>query len=253
MKPNKESVLEPENSFYTDIHCHILYGVDDGSPDKETSMEMLRMAYKEGIRKIILTPHYKPNHHNASPDRIDERLGVLKELLQKEGVDITLYPGNELLYFDEAVHLLNAGVINTMAYSRYVLTEFMPRDDYTYIKSALYGLLSGGYLPILAHIERYECMMSDLDGAYELKRMGIYIQVNAGSVEGKYGRAAKKYTRTLLEDDVVDFVASDAHNTKSRAPEFNKCIKYMEKKLGEETVKRIMTDNPRAVLEDKYI
>ncbi|MCR4851772.1 MAG: hypothetical protein K5870_10990 [Lachnospiraceae bacterium] len=237
----------------TDIHCHILYGTDDGAQDLETGLKMLRIAYEEGIRSIILTPHYKPRHHHPDNSVLLMKMQELRDMMISMGIGIDLYLGNEVLYFNEVPERLRAGFINSMANSRYVLVEFMPNDDYSYIKSSLYGLLSEGYLPILAHIERYECMLREPDRAREIKEMGIYIQVNSGSVDGSLGRVFKKYTRHLIENDLIDFVASDAHDTHKRAPRFGRCIKYMNSRMGKEYVHRIMSDNPLKIISDEFV
>ena len=236
-----------------DIHCHIIYGVDDGSQDIETSMRMLKTAYDEGVRRIIFTPHYKPGRHNAGKETVSERIDRLKSYLAENGMDIELYRGSEIMYHDEASELIAMGRISTMADSRYVLTEFTPQTDYRYIYNGLMKLMSNGYMPILAHIERYRCMTGDTKHAYELRNSGVYIQVNAGSVEGRYGREAKRYTRELIEESLVDFIASDAHDMEDRAPVFHRCIRYLAKHYGYGYVEQLMWDNPAKVIEDEYI
>lgn len=236
----------------TDIHCHIIYGVDDGAQDRETAAEMLRIAHSEGIRNIILTPHYKVHHH-ADINTVNEKALKLKKIIEDEGLDIRLFLGSEIQYFADAPSYIEDGHIARMCGSRYVLAEFMPKDDIRHIKAGLYDLQSSGYLPILAHIERYECMLGNIDHARDLKNSGIYIQVNAGSIDGVFGAATKKYSRNLIKEDLVDFIASDAHNTQKRAPRFKKTIKYLERKKGSDYVERIFIENPSNIISDEII
>ncbi|MCR5398398.1 MAG: hypothetical protein K6E68_02570 [Lachnospiraceae bacterium] len=237
----------------TDIHCHILYGVDDGSGDLDTSVMMLEQAYESGVRKMILTPHYKHHRGIVGQDELEERLKALKRYLKEHHMTMELYLGSEVLYYDEMTEGLDAGRINTMAGSRYVLTEFSPRADYRYIYNALLKILSSGYYPILAHIERYECMLKDMGHASELKESGVYIQVNADSVEGRNGMMLKRYSRKLISNDLVDFIASDAHDADRRRPVFQKVVKYLDRHFGADYTDRILNDNPAMIIANEYI
>lgn len=237
-----------KNAEFIDIHNHILPGIDDGAQDMEISLQMLRIAEKEGINRIILTPHFKPGHRNASPERVRELMEVLQERTA-----IMLYAGNEVFYQRDAVELLDAGEIGTLAGSRYVLAEFLPGEGYEEIRNAAYGLLSGGYLPIIAHAERCQSLVKDRERIGELTRLGAYIQVNTGSIMGRYGLEAKSYTRKLLKRQMVHFVATDAHDTGRRAPAMKECAEYLAKRYGEAYTKRLLIRNPQAVLKDDYL
>ena len=92
---------------YTDIHSHILYGVDDGSKDMECSLRMLKAAEKENIGRIILTPHQKPDRHCVSVEGTYKRIAVLQDTLRQNHIDIKLYPGSELLYHSELTERLD--------------------------------------------------------------------------------------------------------------------------------------------------
>lgn len=238
---------------YIDIHSHILPGVDDGAQDLEMSIRMLCLASENGIGKIILTPHNKPMHHNFGP----KKMRILSEQLEKEmrrkGLEIELYIGNEIYYRSDILELLEEEKACTMAGSTYVLVEFGPMDDYDYIRSGIYRLTSGGYQPILAHVERYGSICSHTGRVEELVKLGGYIQVNAGSVMGQYGYQAKYFTRRLLKQQMVHFVATDAHNDEKRGPYLLDCAKYIDKKYGGEYAQRIFWDNPEHVIAGEYI
>lgn len=228
-------------------------GVDDGSPDMETSLKMLQIAEKDGIEAMILTPHHKPMHHNVSPAHNEAYKESLKSQAKEIGLRINLYSGNEIYYSETAFEELEEGKICTLAGSDYVLVEFHPTNPYKAIHNAIYQILGAGYIPIIAHVERYSEIVSHPSYIEELISMGCYIQVNASSVMGKYGFGIAHFTKKLLKKHLVHFVASDAHDTQKRAPLLQDCRNYVDKKIGAEYGQKIFWENPVRVLENKMI
>lgn len=238
---------------YIDIHSHILPCVDDGSAGLEMSMEMLRIAAAEGISQIILTPHDKPGHQRADLARIADGAQALRDRLVSEKLDIKLYIGNELYYRSTLPGEIEDGLAGTLAGSHYVLVEFSPFDGQDYIRSGIHTLLMHGYRPILAHAERYRNVCTQKTGIRELVEMGCYIQVNAGSIMGRSGFGIKGFTRKILKQGLVHFVATDAHDPERRAPRLAACADYIGRKYGEDCRRKLFHDNPACVLEDKYL
>ena len=236
-----------------DIHCHIMPGVDDGSPDMETSLEMLRIAQKNCITHIILTPHHKPMHHNVSPAHNASYREKLQEAALERGIDIKLYSGNEIYYSDETERDLEEGRIATLAESDYVLVEFHPTNPYKAIHNAIYQVQAAGYIPIIAHVERYSDMVDKSSRVEELVDMGCYIQVNANSVMGKYGFGISHFCKKIIKNGWVHFVATDAHDTRRRAPELLECRKYIDRKFGENIGQKLFYDNPMSVIHNEMI
>ena len=236
-----------------DIHCHIMPGVDDGSPDVETSLKMLKIAEKNGIKHIILTPHHKPMHHNVSPDHNNKYRQRLQEAADKLGIQVQLYSGNEIYYSDETYDELTSGRICTLAGSDYALVEFHPTNPYKAIHNAIYQIQAAGFMPILAHVERYSDVANHISYVEELTDMGCYIQVNAFSIMGKYGFGISHFTKKLLKNRLVHFVATDAHDATSRSPEIAECRDYISRKYGAEYSDRLMWDNPMCVLKGEVI
>lgn len=238
---------------YIDIHSHILPRIDDGAESFEISMQMLRTAWADGIRTAILTPHYKPGRHNASPERTAALAGELRKKMEIERIGIELYQGNEFYYHDEMFRDLEEKRACTMAGSSYVLIEFGPMEQFEFIRNGLYEALARGWKPILAHAERYGSLMGKPGKVEELIRLGSCVQINAGSILGKAGYGAKRFTKTLLKEGMVHFVASDAHDTAKRAPLLSDCGKYIGRKYGEACAARLFHDNPVHILKDEYI
>ena len=236
-----------------DIHCHIMPGVDDGSPDMATSLEMLRIADKNGITHLILTPHHKPMHHNVSPEHNVAYRKRLQEAAAEAGIKAKLFSGNEIYYSDETMEELESGRICSLAGSDYVLVEFHPTNPYKAIQNAVGRVQAAGFIPIIAHVERYSDIVSHPDRVRDLIQMGCFIQVNASSVMGKYGFGISHFTKKLLKERMVHFIASDAHDTGRRAPQLLDCRNYVERKFGEDYGKKLFFTNPANVIRNELI
>lgn len=230
-----------------DIHCHLLYGVDDGPASREESIMMLKEAKKQGISYIILTPHYRHGMFDYPVQKILENYQDLKIEAKKYGIGLAL--GTEFHVNSKAVSYFDKKRCATMANSEYVLTEYSHSTDYPYIEEKTRELLFHGYIPIIAHVERYECLTEDADRVESLRRMGALIQVNADAVIGKDGFKIKRYCKTLLREQWVDFIGSDAHGIKRRANHMKECYDYIAKKYGENYAKILMCKNPRQIFE----
>lgn len=238
---------------FIDIHSHILPGIDDGAKSHDEALRMLRIAVKNNIKVVIATPHYISGEKNASSEKVKKRLALLNELVHKNNLHIDIVLGNEIYYRSSIPMLLNMGEINTLAGSKYVLVEFNPMKNYEYIRDAVYKLLADGFIPVLAHAERYVELMQKKELLKELINMGACIQINAGTICGKMGRAAKQDAIWLLKKGYVHFVATDAHDSKKRTPCFNQAAKIIKRKFGKEMVEKLLVSNPEKILRDEYI
>ncbi|MGN0390240.1 MAG: CpsB/CapC family capsule biosynthesis tyrosine phosphatase [Wujia sp.] len=238
--------------FY-DIHCHILYGVDDGSHSVNQSARMLDIAYGEGFRTIILTPHYNRRFHFDDTEELQNRFDTLCGKVEKHYPGMRLLRGNEIYYTEDTIEQLRLGQASTMAGGRYVLLEFAPYVEFSRVKFAVNELVQHGYIPIIAHVERYDCFLHRPEDVEVLAEMGAYIQINADSVIGKNGRQTKKVVRKLLDRQQVHFVATDCHGDTHRAPYMRKCADYIEKKYGHEYAEKIFHKNPQCIIDNEYI
>ena len=234
-----------------DMHCHVLPAVDDGSQNMEQTIEMLRIASEEGISAMIVTPHYKDGRHNASVQTILSRIAQVQEEVVRQGIFVDLYPGNEIFYFHGVEDMLDKGHILTLNNTDRVLIEFSPSSDYTYIRNALDGIRASGYVPIIAHIERYECMLRDMTRVKELKNMDIEAQVNVSSAAGKLGSRVQKYIYEMLKGRYVDYMGTDAHDTENRIPEFQECYRKLEKKFDSDYINAVFYENALAIINAK--
>ena len=236
-----------------DMHCHILPALDDGAGNMEKAREMLQIAYEEGIREIIATPHFFASKKSASVEQIKETISEVERQMEQWGFQIRLYPGNEIYYRSEVPDLLEEGQIATLAGSRYVLVEFDPMTEYSYLRDGIKKLDSYGYVPILAHTERYECLWKKKEKLQRVRDHGGRIQVNASSFQGGMFDEMAKRARYLMKNDLLDFVGTDAHSTGKRSPRMKETASYLYKKLGSRQAEKILKQNPRAVINDEMI
>lgn len=149
--------------------------------------------------------------------------------------------------------MLSDGQCLTMAKTRYALTEFSPSQHFPYIRDAVCELTAQGYLPILAHVERYECLEGRMDRIEELSDRGAYLQANADSILKTVGVFDDKFLKKLLKMEYIDFIGSDSHDLKSRPPSLSRCADYIQKKFNREYAERILFQNPKRLLEDKEL
>ncbi|MBB5195144.1 CpsB/CapC family capsule biosynthesis tyrosine phosphatase [Anaerocolumna cellulosilytica] len=247
----RKKYIQKNKTGFIDLHCHILPEVDDGAKDLQQAINMLKLAYKEGIRAIAVTPHYKETVFENPTIRLIEKLNQIK-VAAKEFEGLTLTLGCEIYYSHESVHMLLDGVIPTIADSRYILVEFSPYAEYKYIKNGLQDMILNGYRPILAHAERYD-NLCELEKIRNLTDMGVYLQINTGGVLGEFGREEKRRCKKLLRYRLVHVAATDAHDDTERAPAIKKCFQFIKKKYGTEYAEALFIYNPKKVLAGKYL
>ncbi len=243
---------KPVYGFW-DVHSHILPGLDDGAADMDMSIRMLRHAWEEGISGIVLTPHYKPMRENPKVGTIEKALQELKERASENGIPMELYLGNEIYYSSEVSFALKEGKALTLAGTSWVLVEFAPMEDFAYIRDAVYSLLSEGFHPILAHVERYARLMEKKDRVEELLARGCYLQANASSVTGDNGWKCRGDVKWLLKRGYIHFVATDAHDDRGRAPNLKEAARYLEKRFGAGYARKVLYENADVILHNGSI
>lgn len=236
-----------------DMHCHILPEIDDGAKNEGEAYQMLRMAYDEGIRVIVATPHHHERRGMCTPGQYKRALSKVRKMAKDIDEKFYIMPGMEIYFSQDVLTKLEHKKVQTMGVSDYVLIEFSPNDEFRYIQQALQQVQMKGFHPIIAHIERYECFHDHVDDVEYLIEMGAYVQVNAGSIVGTSGRTTKRFVKELLERQLVHFVGTDAHSSGSRSPMIKKSADFVEKKFGEEYAREIFRTNGLKVLKNKVI
>lgn len=229
----------------TDIHCHLLFGVDDGPETMEESARMLRYAKEQGIRRIIATSHYRHGMFSHSKERIEASLNQLLPVAKSLGIELGV--GTEYHVNSSVVAAMEQGKCFTLAGSRYVLCEYSHNTDYDTIYRMSGELLAHGYVPVIAHVERYLCMTKEVYRAEELRELGGWIQVNADAVLGYEGWGIKKYCKKMISRELVDVIASDSHDVKKRCCHLKECKMYVSRRFGDDTAERLLVHNPEKI------
>lgn len=237
-----------------DIHSHIIYHIDDGSRTPEESLALIRQDSAEGARDIIATPHYYVQYPTA-PDRIRAELATIQNMADADGLDVHLYPGNEVLWFDSMTERLQSGEILTLADSHYTLIEFYPEEGYQTILRAIRNVRNAGYRPIIAHAERFRAMQEH--GLEEVRDLGAYVQLSTEplSHKGLSGLLDRetKFIQKALKNQQADFLGTDMHRTDHRPPVLRDAIRWIEKNLDPDYADDVLKRNAEAILRDEEI
>ncbi len=238
-----------------DIHCHILYGLDDGSVNIGESVEMALIASKGGTDKIIVTPHSNVtgSFQNMWNPEFESMVKNLNDLMVQQGCKLTFYPGQEIFCGKDVQKLLSEGRLITLNKSRYPLVEFNFNEHSSSVYRKLSKLIAEGYTPIVAHPERYAFFCEDDDAANRLRKMGCLLQMNKGSIEGNFGRHSYDAAIRMLDNSYADFVASDAHSPYSRTPDLNEVFEFVAENYSFDYADVLFYNNAHCVIENKII
>lgn len=238
-----------------DIHCHILYGLDDGSDNLEESVKMAKLAETGGTKIIVATPHSNvpSSFQNLWSNDIASRLNTLNSRLAADGVKVKVFPGNEIFAAGNFLSLLKSGKLLTLNNSVYPLVEFDFNEFSSSVYIKLQQLVAEGYIPIVAHPERYAFVSEEADAVSRLKSIGCLLQINKGSLKGGFGRAAYFAAHNIIEHQLADFVASDAHSPFMRTPYLADAHEMISELCSVDYAELLLYKNPRLVLENKKI
>lgn len=223
---------------FVDIHQHLLWGMDDGAESQQVMRDMLQSAHAQQIRQIYATPHAMPGFRSFDTALYAQRLAEAKTAASEYGIQIL--PGAEVAWTYRTVDALKQNGVPTMNDTEYVLLEFWPSVRWDQAEEAVRQMLCAGFIPILAHVERYRCFFWNLRKAEEMKQKHpVLYQINASSVLGQRGMLHTQSARRLLHRQLVDVVASDAHNCGSRPVNLLEAYRWLETECGAEEADRL--------------
>ncbi|MFZ0661368.1 MAG: CpsB/CapC family capsule biosynthesis tyrosine phosphatase [Acidobacteriaceae bacterium] len=226
-----------------DIHHHLLFGLDDGSRDIETSVAMAEMAAADGITHVVCTPHAN-SHYDFDP--VINRQ-TLEELRARVEGKITLGLGCDFhLSFENIDDALKNPHKYTINQKNYLLVEFADLSIPQQMTEVFHQFLVAGVQPIITHPERNLTIHKTPHRLNEWIDVGCLVQVTASSLTGRFGRVAMTFAQKLLQQNKVHFLATDAHNLQSRPPRMKEAFDLVAKQYGAETAERLCITNPRA-------
>jgi protein-tyrosine phosphatase len=235
-----------------DVHCHILYGIDDGAKTIEDSVTILKKLAKIGYTKVILTPHYIENTKYIADNKTKNEL--LKEIelkLKEENISIELYLGNEVFIDSTIINKIMEQKISTLNGKDYILIEIPMHEKMHNDLDILFNLVSKGVHVILAHPERYTIFQEHPNLIDLYTNMGILLQGNMESISGKYGTKAKKLFITLLKKRKYFVLGSDIHHSDSSLfLNYSKITKEIIKLTDANYFKELVEINPQKIIDN---
>jgi protein-tyrosine phosphatase len=220
----------------TDIHSHILPGIDDGSPDIETSLQLVKGLYDLGYRKLVATPHVIGDFYRNNPEIINRELKNLKAACTDTNINIELSAAAEYMLDDYFLKILKEKDQILPVYKNFVLTELpytvMPMN----VNEIVFEIITAGYKPILAHPERYFYYHHTYDEYANLKDIGFLLQVNLLSLTGYYGAPVAKAAKFIFDNGLADLVGTDMHHVRhlealSKNENISLLNKYLSSKI----------------------
>lgn len=241
-----------------DIHTHMLPAVDDGAADVGEARLMIEQALAAGTEGIIFTPHMNCSKQRFSCEETKQIFDAFASELEKTGVFLKLWFGGEIKCSFEGIHdtieRLKDGRLPTINGTRYVLIEMDYEVDYDDMLNAVRELIRARFIPVMAHVERYDCLNRDSGRIRELIHQGAYIQINAKILmKGRLSRE-RRWIEKLLGAERVHFVATDCHDSQVRVPgDLAKARDALIDIVGEEEAYRILEINPQLMLDGEYI
>lgn len=196
----------------TDMHSHLLPGIDDGSKDIEMSIQLIRGMKELGYQKLITTPHIISDMYRNTPEIINAKLAEVRAAVKKEGIDIELHAAAEYFLDEHVEELLKTKKPLLTISGNKVLTEFSMAFPSMNTKDILFDMQMQGYQPVIAHPERYIYLQQNKEFYRELKDIGCMFQLNILALSGYYGRSVKDLAEYLLNNGFYDLLGTDLHN-----------------------------------------
>lgn len=223
-----------------DVHSHILPFVDDGSDSVEKSVNLVKNLVNDGVSKIILTPHYKRGIYETEREELLQKFDCFVLEVKNRGIDAQLYLGQEVFCDNKIYQTLEQKKVLTINNTNYLLIEF-DYFNFTDILDYAYNIMQMGYIPVIAHIERYRYL--DANTLIDLHHLGALIEVNASSVIGEYGKKFQKRVFAAIKSGLVDFVTTDVHF--SRESSLLSAYNVVCKKFGKSVAEDLFINNSK--------
>lgn len=235
-----------------DIHSHILPGVDDGAKNKAETLDMVRQLWETGFETILATPHVMEGKDYLSPSDILTATNQVRDWVAEAEIPVEILSGAENYIFPDMAKWAREGKLLTLGNTgKYLLLELPMLEIPQYTDQVFFELQVQGLTPILAHPERYKGLVDDPERILEWAKKGVLFQLDLRSLKGRYGPKSRELAETLLVNDLIHFIGSDAHHVSRSHSSDREVLRYVKKLVGESRFQELTCINPRSVLEGK--
>jgi protein-tyrosine phosphatase len=242
--------MAPDIAQFIDIHAHILPGIDDGAKNLDESRALAQYYTELGVTRLIATPHFIPGTAwAAGRDIIADKIEELQEYLTSNNINLKVYPGMEIAYHKKLIDRLEKGLLQPLGTSDTYLLEPSFNDNYDDLLICARQIMMQGSGAILAHPERIPSFQETPEPLLQLVEEGLQVQLNIGSVFGRFGESSKKMAMYLIERNGVHFLASDAHSIEKRRPLGVEDWRKLTELLGDGLLTKLCISNPGSLLE----
>jgi protein-tyrosine phosphatase len=239
--------------FFTDIHCHLLPGIDDGPEDWEASLAMARMAVAQGIRTIVATPHQLGSYEKNTAGQILHLTAEAQRRIHEASLPLTILPGADVRIQENLPELVESRQVLTLGDRNAYLLMELPHEQILPMGRLIYELQGRGVTGILSHPERNGYLQKNPEVLRPWVQQGCLVQVTAGSITGWFGRQAKQLSRWLFRENLVHLVATDAHDITRRPPEWRQAFDHVCRYSGRAQAKKVFLENPQAMVRGEAI
>lgn len=233
----------------TDIHCHILPGVDDGAGSMEMALQMLKAEKMGGVERVVLTPHCKKRGYETSLHVVYNRYDQLLDRASSLGMKLLL--GSEIEACSGLPAFLDERQRLTLAGTKYVMIEFQEEAGSDFILERAGELLRAGYTPIIARCERLRFLTRGMGLIEELWHRGCRMEITSGTLLGLNGLRARRFAKKLIANEFLDYIGTDMRDPEGSAASLAECEKKLVKWVGESYARRILCDNPEEIFQDE--
>lgn len=228
----KEPPLADYSELVTDMHSHLIPGIDDGAAEIEDSIELIRNLHSLGFRKLYTTPHVMSDYYRNSSETILSGLEKVRSAIAAEGMEMEIHAAAEYYLDDGFVKKLENEPLLTLGSEKYLLFEISYINCPDNVEEVIFRLQVMGYIPILAHPERYPFWYGNFEKYRKLKDMGALFQLNINSIGGYYGPDARRAADHLINEGLVDLLGTDCHHLRH--------IEALHRTLHAPSLKKVM-------------
>lgn len=233
-----------------DLHSHLLPGIDDGAVDLAMALEMARISVSDGIHTVACTPHIYPGMYENDATGIRAAIGVLRVELERTGIPLLLVEGADVHLDTDLIGGIRAGRVPTLAGSRYLLLEPPHHVAPPRFEESVFELLVGGVVPVITHPERLTWIEHQYATFKGLVKSGVWMQITAGSLTGRFGPRPRYWAERMLDDGLVHVLATDAHHPRRRPPLLAEGREAAARRMGNAEAECLVNIRPQGILDD---